>query len=342
MNIDLVTSFVPEFRNIFILRYEILEFLNLQGTLGRRSLSTKMNISERIIRDEISILRDMNFVEVSPAGITITKEGKNNLRSLLNIYKELNNLTELSKKIESVLNVKKVIVVKGSSEELEASYKNLGIETANLIEKSLCSGDVLGVTGGKTLSSIADEMQMSDGELDVTIIPARGSLGRSAKFQANSIASKIATKLGCEYELLPVPDTASPEAMTMLMDNLEVREVYKKLKNLDILVFGIGRADVMIDRRNIDDKTRDMIFEKKAVSEAFGHYFDIDGNEVYRSQSIGITIDDFFKIPRIIGVAGGFDKVEAIISIATLRPEMVLVIDESAANEILNIKSKEN
>ena len=340
MNIDLITSFVPEFREIFIRRYEILEFLNKEGTLGRRTLSSKLELSERVVREEVQILRDMNCVEVSVAGISITKEGKINLRNLVEIYRELNNLTDLGNKIAALLGVKKVMVVKGNASKLDHTYTTLGAETASVIEDSLCNGDILGVTGGRTLSSIADEMEVSKRKLNVTVIPARGSLGKSAKYQANSIASKIAGKLGCEYQLLPVPDTASPEAMKMLMENDEVRDVYNKLKNLDILVFGIGRADVMLDRRNIDEKTRELILGKHAVAEAFGHYFTIDGTEVYRSQSIGISINDFLKIPRIIGVAGGAEKAEAIISIATLRSDMILVIDESCAKKIVNIKNK--
>lgn len=338
MNIDLITSFVPEFRELFIQRYEILDFLNQEGTIGRRTLSSKMEISERVVRDEITILREMDFVNVSAAGISVTQKGKNNLRYLIDIYKELNNLTELGKRLAGVLNVEKVYVVKSTNSEL-ANYAGIGSEAANIIEKSLCSGDKLGVTGGKTLSVIADEMEVSKKAMDITVIPARGSLGKSAKYQANSIASKLAVKLGGEYQLLPVPDTASSEAMKMLMENEEVKEAYEKLKSLDILVFGIGRSDVMLDRRNIKEDAREKIIKGNAVAEAFGHYFDINGNEVYRSQSIGITIEDFLKIPRIIGVAGGSKKASAIISIATLRSDMVLVIDESAANEILDIKN---
>lgn len=338
MNIENITNFVPEFRDIFIRRYEILEFLNKEGTLGRRTLSSKMDISERIIRDEISILRDMDCVDVSAAGISITKEGKIKLKDLSTIYRDLNNLTDLGKRIALMLNVNDVFVVKGDTKKSEHTYINLGAETARIIKNVVSRGDILGVTGGRTLSSIGDEMEKSKEDLDITVIPARGSLGRSAKFQANSIASKIATKLNGEYQLLPVPDTASAEAMKMLMENEEVKEAYNMLKSLDILVFGIGRADVMLDRRRISDDIKDEILDNKAVAEAFGHYFDIEGNEVYRSQSIGITIEDFKKIPRIIGVAGGCEKADSIISISSLRQDMILVIDESAANEILNIR----
>lgn len=338
MNIENITTFVPEFRDIFIRRYEILDFLNKEGTLGRRTLSSKMDISERIIREEISVLRDIYCVDVSAAGISITEEGRLNLKNLSNIYRDLNNLTNLGKKIALILNVDEVFVVKGDTKKSDHAYINIGSETAKIIKSVISRGNILGVTGGRTLSFIGDEMEESKEDLDITVIPARGSLGRSAKNQANSIASKIATKLKGEYQLLPVPDTASEEAMKMLMENEEVKEAYSKLKSLDILVFGIGRADIMLERRRMSDDIKAEILKKKAVAEAFGHYFDIKGNEIYRSQSIGINIEDFKKIPRIIGVAGGSEKANSIISISSLRKDIILVIDESAAKEILNIR----
>lgn len=50
-------------------------------------------------------------------------------------------------------------------------------------------------------------------ELDVTVIPARGSVGNQARFQANTIASRIANKLNAKLQLLPIPETVSKQAM---------------------------------------------------------------------------------------------------------------------------------
>lgn len=338
MNIDLLSSFVPEFKEYFIRRYEILQMLSQEGTVGRRTISTKLNLSERVIRDEINKLKEMELVLVSSAGVTITDSGKNIIKSFLELYREFNNLTELERTVEDILNVKKVIVVKGDVSKDEYVFESLGSATAKLIEGILQDGYKIGVTGGRTLSAIADEMSLNTKRKNLTVIPARGSLGRSVGYQSNSIASKLAQKLNAEYQILPVPDTASEEAMKMLMDNQEVKEAYEKLKNLDVLIFGVGRADVMTGRRGSSDELKGSILKSGAVAEAFGHYFNIKGEKVYHSQSIGITISEFLKIPNVIGVAGGDEKSEAIMSISTLRSDMVLVIDESAAKRIVNIR----
>ena len=45
-------------------------------------------------------------------------------------------------------------------------------------------------------------------------------------------------------------------------------------------------------------------------------------------------MEDFLSINDAIAVAGGEEKAEAIIAISQLRKDLVLVIDEAAANKI--------
>ncbi|MDO5040622.1 MAG: sugar-binding domain-containing protein [Peptoniphilus sp.] len=336
MNVELLSSFVPEFRNIFIRRYEILEYLNREGAVGRRTLSKKLKISERIIRDEIERLKEMNYVYVNSAGVNIKKEGKVNLKRFSEVYRELNNLTELGNRIASFLEIEEVVVVKGDSSKDDYAFTNLGAATAGLINVSMCDGDYIGVTGGKTLSAIADVLSENKRELDLTIIPARGTLGKNVEYQANSVASKIAERLNCDYRILPVPDAAPDKALNILLENEDIHRTYEMLKELDLLIFSIGRADEMLERKGADPQEKKEILERGAVSEVIGHYFDIKGEEVYTSQSVGISLEDFLNIPRVFGIAGGAEKAEAIISISKLRSDMVLVIDESAANCIIN------
>lgn len=338
MDIELLSSFIPEFRKIFMQRYEILWLLSREGILGRRVISSMLNFSERVVRDEINKLKQANLVLVTSAGVTITEAGENIIDNFLELYRDLNSLTELAEVIEETLGLKKVVVVNGDVSRDENVFKSLGIAASKIINEVLKDGDNIGITGGKTLSAIADELSVKQSKKDLTVIPARGSIGRSAEYQSNVIATKVADRLNADYKILSVPDAVSEETMKMLMDNQDVKEAYEKLQNLDILIFGLGRADVMTRRRGINEELKSKILKAGAVSEAFGHYFDIDGNEVYHSQSIGIAISEFLKIPSVIGVAGGEEKAEAIISISSLRPDMVLVIDESVANRIINIR----
>jgi len=53
-----------------------------------------------------------------------------------------------------------------------------------------------------------------------------------------------------------------------------------------------------------------------------------------------VSIDNYREIPHAIGVAGGMSKADAIIGVARVKPNMVLITDESAAKEIIRRLNK--
>lgn len=333
MNLEFLMEFVPELQDLFIKRYEILKFIRGNERAGRRTIAQGMNISERVVRDEIEKLKNQNFISVSSSGIGIEEKGNKFLNELSSFYREINSRRSLGIEIEKLLGVKKVFVVE-SGTHIE-TVENLGAQAASIFETIISEGDLIGVTGGETIYCVSESISSKVDRLDVTVIPARGSVGNQARFQANTIASRIANKLNAKLQLLPIPETVSKQAMEIFLSDSEMREAYEMLKSLDVLLFGIGRADVMLARRGINEEKSSKVLNCGAVSEAFGNYFNLKGDRVYSQESVGISLDKFLSIPKIIGVAGGVEKAQAIISISTLRPDMVLVIDESVAHEII-------
>jgi central glycolytic genes regulator len=136
---------------------------------------------------------------------------------------------------------------------------------------------------------------------------------------------------------LHVPDNISANAKESLMKEPEILNLVKDLNALDILLFGIGRADQMARRRKLSEIERKELFAQGAVGEAFGYYFDVRGRIIKDSNTIGISLDDYQRIPVAIAVACGSSKAKAIHGLAALRKEIMLVIDEGAARELLNL-----
>ncbi|MCG4583880.1 sugar-binding domain-containing protein, partial [Anaerosalibacter bizertensis] len=186
-------------------------------------------------------------------------------------------------------------------------------------------------------AQVAEEMPKGKVANDILVLPARGGLGKDVETQANSIAANLAKKLDGNYRLLHVPDNIEQEAINALLKVSEVKEFVDIIKKLDILVFGIGRADVMAERRKVSEETIEELIDRGAVAEAFGHYFDTNGNRVWESITVGLSLVDFKKVNNVIGVAGGEKKAEAIISISSIREDMILVTDEGAARKILKL-----
>lgn len=288
----------------------------------------------------MNVLKAQGLLSIELMGMYVTEEGKNLLDDLQEIYKNLKGIIDLQKDLALALGIKSVIVVPGDLMDNELVLKEMGKVTSNRIKKILTTNDIIGITGGTTMAAVAEEMTESDKPNKVLVIPARGGLGSALETQANSIAAKIGKKLGGTYRLLNVPDTLEQEALEIIIKNDEIKESINLINNINILVFGIGRADTMAHRRKLSDERVGYLLSQGSVAEAFGHYFDINGKEIWEYKTIGLSLDKYREIQSVIGVAGGEDKAESIIAITCIRKDITLITDESAARKILKLQDE--
>lgn len=335
--LELIKNIAPEIIEIIEKRYLILKSIFYNQPVGRRTLSNELNIKERTIRDEVNILKSHGYLNIDLMGMYITEDGKKILSDIDAIYNDLKGIPELQEILKEKLKIKKVVIVPGNSSENRMVLKEMGKITSRILKNMVQTKDVIGITGGNTMAVVAEEAMQDNKSRDIVVIPARGGLGREVETQSNSIAAKLAGQLGGSYRLLYVPDSLEEEALELILKNEEIKESIEMINNMNILVFGIGRADIMAKRRNLsEEKIKDLI-NNGAVSEALGHYFDIKGEEVWEYKTIGLSLEKFKSLDNIIGVAGGEDKAKSIISVSTLNEDLVLITDEFAARKILEI-----
>ncbi|KPU26468.1 Cro/Cl family transcriptional regulator [Caloranaerobacter sp. TR13] len=335
--IELQRKIVPEMIEILEKRYNILRNIYYNQPIGRRTLANSLNIGERIIRTEVNILKKQGLLEIKSQGMNVTEEGKIIIEDLKDFIHRLKGLNGLEKKLEQKLNISNVIVVPGNYDEDNLILKDIGRASAKHLKQIIKSDSIIGITGGTTMAQLAEEMPNQKGENDILVLPARGGLGRNVEVQANNVAAKLAQKLGGHYKLLHVPDNIGKEALDALLQIPEIREIVDAIKNLDVLIFGIGRADVMAKRRQLSIEIIEELKMRGAVAEAFGHYFNTKGEKVWESNSVGLSLVDFENLKNVVGVACGVSKAEAIIAICSLKRDMTLIIDEGAARKILEL-----
>jgi len=336
----LLRKIVPELIEIFEKRYTILQTINSMQPIGRRSLASILGIGERSIRTETTFLREVGLIEVNPSGMKITREGEVILEGLKNFSHQLKGFSKLEQKIADLFHLDKVIIVPGNADEDKTSLMNIGKAAAALLKEIIKDGHTIAVTGGSTVGAVADALSYIGDLKNTLVIPARGGMGGSVEYQSNTIAATFAKKLGGNYKLLHVPGQLRAEIVETLMDEPGVRSVIESLKKTDILVYGIGKAEDMAIRRNLSRDQIEILKRREAVAEAFGYFFNKNGEIVFSSNCIGLNINDLQKIPRLIGVAGGKQKARVIMAVARHCPGGALIIDEGAAHEILRLASK--
>lgn len=189
--------------------------------------------------------------------------------------------------------------------------------------------------GGTTVAAVAEMMGSTPALKETTFVPARGGLGEAVELEANYIASLMAKKTGGSYRLLHVPDQLSDEAYRTVIREPHIREILELLKTARIAVHGIGEAMELAARRKSPPGVMRRLRETKAVGEAFGYYFNRRGEIVHRMKTVGIHPEDLQRMDRIITVAGGASKADAIAAICPVACRDTLITDEGAARAIL-------
>lgn len=79
-----------------------------------------------------------------------------------------------------------------------------------------------------------------------------------------------------------------------------------------MVLHGIGDAITMAERRKTKPEIMQKLIDNSAVGEAFGYYFNEDGEIVHKVLTIGLQLEDLTQIPNVIAVAGGASKAKAI------------------------------
>nr|WP_246169808.1 sugar-binding domain-containing protein [Alkalibaculum sporogenes] len=316
------------------LRYDLLLFIKANQPVGRRNLASELSLSERQVRNEIEFLQIQNFVEVERQGIHLTERGEEILVRLKEVIYSYKNLEDLVEKVKSKLSIKKVFIIPGDSQKNHIILEFMGQSAGNYISKIVKHNSVMAITGGSSVAAVArniPEMNVPS----VTVLPARGGIGKSHSTQANSIVATLADRLHAQPEMLHLPDNIDKEILDVLKESPEIKEVFDKYHDIDILVFGIGRADVMAKWRHLPQEKVNKLMNEKAVAETFGHFFNSEGDIVCPSSSVGISLEEYLRIPNIVAIAGGKDKSQAIQATCKIRNDLVLFTDECAAMEIL-------
>ncbi|CAM3181772.1 sugar-binding domain-containing protein [Filibacter tadaridae] len=339
--LDAQRKLVPEMMEIMQRRYRMLKYVKMAGPVGRRPLGEMASLTERETRTMMDSLKMQGLIHVAKEGASITSDGITVLHALEPMMDDWAGRKSIEKKLTELLGIKSVKVVSGNSDTDQTTKNSLGMEAANQFASEIGNGKVVAVTGGSTIASIPPFIEKSNDTKDVLFIAARGGVGKEIGSQANVIAASFAEKCEGKYSTFYYPDTLSEEAHEAFRKEPTVLEMLQLYETTDCVLHGIGNAQRMAAMRNASDNEQKVLQGEGAKGEAFGYYFNRAGKVVHRLRTVGIKMEHLQRIPLIISVAGGQSKAEAILSYMASAPKQtMLVTDEGAANEMLNLQKK--
>ncbi|KQL53112.1 hypothetical protein AN964_06040 [Heyndrickxia shackletonii] len=336
--IEVQKKLLPDLLSIMQKRYQILRSIYFMEPVGRRTLAGELGHSERVLRSEVEFLKDQKLITIQSSGMSVTKLGLKLLQDMESMMREISGINEMEEQLKKILNLQEVVIVAGDSDETPWVKGELGRACAIRMKEHLDGKNIIAVTGGTTMATVADMLTTDFAEKEIVFVPARGGIGEDVKNQANTICAKMAENTGSQHRVLYVPDQVSKEVYESIVKEPMIKEVLSLIKNANMVLHGIGEAYTMAKRRKTKEEDMEKITGGHAVGEAFGYYFNEAGEIVHKVPTIGLQLKDLPNVQNVFAVAGGASKAKAIKAFMNATTKStVLITDEGAAKEILNL-----
>lgn len=251
----------------------------------------------------------------------------------------------LEKQLLAQFHLTDVIIVAAEGDSDDLVRRRIGQAAARYLERSLQNGDVVGLGWGRTLYEVVNALEPHR-KARITAVPLIGGLGQIAPvFQVHELTRLLAEAFGGTWQNFYVPALVeSDEIAASLLRSADGKQVTALWQGLNVALVGIGNVDLgaemqMLFVNYLDAQTQGRLHDANAVGDICVRFFDIKGklcSEAMRG-IVGISVEQLRKTRRVIGVAGGIAKAEAILGALRGRFVSVLVTDESAARRVLEL-----
>lgn len=336
--LKLIEAVAPDVMNVFQGRFEILRNIHWMQPIGRKSLAESLGLTERVLRTETDLLKQLQLIDTSKSGMSLTVKGEELYQDLENLMDQLLGMHQLEKQLAKYFHIDRCLVTAGDSDAQPKVIADFGDALHDSLDLLLPQkNNIIAVMGGATMATVAEHLSnLESNQRHNLFVPARGGIGEAVTVQANSVSAMMAHKANGDHRALYIPEQLSMETYQSLIQEPSIQEVLNLIGEANCVIHSIGRALHMAARRKMSEEELVMLKQKNAVAESFGYFFNETGEVVYKVPRIGLQLKDIHDIPIVIAIAGGKSKAKAIHAYMKNAPKQTwLITDEAAANEIL-------
>lgn len=221
----------------------------------------------------------------------------------------------------------------------------VGRLAARYLDTTLGEGDALAISWGTAVRAIAEGLEPKIPR-NVEVIQMLGGAGsRNLEVDGAELARRLAGLLGgrCRYLNVPlVVDTE--EAAATFIRQRDVRDTLAAAANAELAVVGIGalvpQVSSLLRAGHLSKRGITELRRSGAVGDVCGHLFTVDGELVdvdLARRIVHVDAAALRSMRRVVGVAVGTMKSEAVLGALRSKLVNVLVTDAVTARAVLDI-----
>ncbi len=242
-----------------------------------------------------------------------------------------------------------IIVATPESSNAEYLKKLLGKAACDYLMEEVLPGAAIGIGPGSTMYEFVEAIDPRQFRSGITLIPLMGgwSMGGLA-YEVNRLLSAAASKLHCDFSLMPCPALLSSEELkNMLMREPLIEEILHKWDSLDMAVFSLGgevEASSYPQLRKSEVLLTD-VKKEGAVGDILGRFIDRSGRVLdnnINKRMMSIPVERLANIPMRIGIAGGASKIRVLQAALKSGIVNVIVSDAITCETILAMEERDH
>lgn len=249
----------------------------------------------------------------------------------------------LEQQLQEQYHLDQVIVVEADEQGGEQAIRwAIGSAAAHYLETTLSSDDSVGISSwSSTIRSMVSQLHPFKFSA-CNVVQLLGGVGSKGAFEATLLTQQLGKLLNCDAHLLPAQSIEqSVDSKQRLVAQPDIEEVLQLFNGVTLALVGIGNLEPSQLLKNSgnyyhEDMLR-LLAERQATGDICLHYFDQHGKPVLSAAEdpvIGMELDKLRHVERVVGLAGGEHKVNAIRSAMNGGYLDVLITDHQTAQAL--------
>lgn len=219
--------------------------------------------------------------------------------------------------------------------------RRLARAAAPRIARGIREGDVLGLTWGRTLVAIGEELPALP---PCTVIQLTGTVGNDLRQSPVEVIRRISGRSSVEAVAVFAPlFAASEQAAGTFRSDPSIEAALHRYAELSLAVVAVGSWDPPITQLGplLREHERDELEREGVVAEVAGIFFREDGSVIETAlnrRRVSVSAEELRRTPRVMAVAGSEEKAAAIAAVTRSGIVRSLVTDDRCAAALLRLR----
>lgn len=259
--------------------------------------------------------------------------------------------TSLESELEDRFGIEEFVIIDARNSGDKPLERTLGEAAADYLMNVMADNTSVAITWSKVLLEMTDAISRSVNASyrkfkNIKIIQSMGALGEKRfDFHSLEIAQRLARTFDARTYLLLAPTlAANPKAAKEFMREDMVVETLDEFRRASMFLTGVGSMNgesSLLRAGSVSPALEAELISKGAVGDINAVFFDANGGHVQTEldcRLIGPTVTDLRSTERLVAIAGGETKYDAIRGVANGRLAKVIITDFDTGTRLVREK----